>query len=93
MDNVCLTKECITSAAHLLKSMDQNVDPCEDFYSFVCGSFIDNAVMAEGQGTHSIMGEMRTKNEYSLHKALSEPYDPDIAPADEQMAKDFYTSR
>jgi len=32
--NVCLTPECIAVSENLLKSIDLEVDPCEDFINF-----------------------------------------------------------
>ncbi|XP_055953320.1 endothelin-converting enzyme homolog isoform X2 [Argiope bruennichi] len=43
--NVCFSTECISTAARLLHSMDLNEDPCEDFYSFVCGNWIKNTFL------------------------------------------------
>ncbi|XP_037943545.1 neprilysin-3-like [Teleopsis dalmanni] len=34
---ICRTNECIRTAANLLYSMDEQTDPCEDFYTFTCG--------------------------------------------------------
>jgi endothelin-converting enzyme len=30
----CVTAECVLLASNILKSLDETVDPCEDFYSF-----------------------------------------------------------
>lgn len=90
---LCLTKACVTSAGKILEFMDPSIDPCQDFYGFVCGSFQDNAILAEGQSRRYVMGDMSRNNAYQIHKALSEPYNPVEAPKDEQMAKDFYASK
>lgn len=37
---ICMTKECVSAAHELIKNMDDQVDPCEDFYSFACSRFI-----------------------------------------------------
>ena len=92
-DDLCLTKSCITSAADILNSMDQNIDPCDDFYGYVCGSWIDNAILEEGQLKHSVMGDMAHENRFQVHKALMEPYDPLNVTEVEKMTKDFYKSK
>ena len=88
----CLTPECVKSAGSLLNSMDLKVDPCDDFYNFVCGSWIDNAILEEAS-RHSVMSDMSRQNSYQVHKALMTPYNPQNVAKDEQMTKDFYTSK
>ncbi len=41
--DVCSTKSCVLAAASLLDSIDETINPCQDFYSFVCGNYIDKA--------------------------------------------------
>ena len=36
---MCETTDCLRSASNLLLSMDQTVDPCDDFYQFTCGNW------------------------------------------------------
>ena len=38
--NVCNSVQCVRSSAEILNSMDLSVDPCEDFYGFVCNGWI-----------------------------------------------------
>jgi endothelin-converting enzyme len=33
-EKTCLTKECVLLASNILTSLDESVDPCQDFYSF-----------------------------------------------------------
>ena len=39
---ICMTSECITSAAQLIESLDETADPCDDFYQFACGGWMEN---------------------------------------------------
>ena len=34
---LCTSVECLRSAYELKRSMDTEVDPCQDFYRFACG--------------------------------------------------------
>ncbi|KAL1481162.1 hypothetical protein MTO96_050407, partial [Rhipicephalus appendiculatus] len=37
--SVCTTEQCHFAAQWLRQKLDAKVDPCEDFYSYVCGTF------------------------------------------------------
>ncbi|XP_034935733.1 neprilysin-2-like [Chelonus insularis] len=39
--DVCYTPECIHVASKILNNMNPNIDPCDDFYKFACGGFIN----------------------------------------------------
>ncbi|XP_026840074.1 endothelin-converting enzyme 2 isoform X2 [Drosophila persimilis] len=38
---ICRSRECIRSAASLIYAMDEQTDPCEDFYKFTCGRWAE----------------------------------------------------
>lgn len=39
-NNVCLTKECHDASANILKTMNPDVDPCDNFYEYACKSSV-----------------------------------------------------
>ncbi|XP_031343736.1 neprilysin-2-like isoform X1 [Photinus pyralis] len=47
-DSVCLAPGCIHAASMILKNMDRSVDPCDDFYHFACGGFLNQTSVSGG---------------------------------------------
>lgn len=47
ISDVCKTKECYTLSEFIKKGMNDTVNPCEDFYSYVCGSWPVNYPVPE----------------------------------------------
>ena len=43
----CMTPGCVQAAADILSNMDHSVNPCEDFYQFACGGFIEKTVIPD----------------------------------------------
>ncbi|CAO1406059.1 unnamed protein product [Diamesa serratosioi] len=44
---VCLTAGCVEAAQSISMHMDQTVDPCDDFYHFACGSFVNETIIPD----------------------------------------------
>ena len=55
---VCLSEGCVLASAHLLEQMDTSVDPCQDFYKFTCGKYIEKNLIT--------LPEHKTKTSKSL---------------------------
>ena len=53
-----MTKDCVTAAARIISYMDPNIDPCDNFYEFTCGKFIDNTNILEERSGVSTMDEI-----------------------------------
>ncbi|KAI1295381.1 Neprilysin-11 [Halotydeus destructor] len=68
--NVCLTPGCVNSAARLLGSIDQSVDPCNDFYSFSCGKWIDNQAIDDDRVSASRFGALSDQVQQKLRLLL-----------------------
>jgi len=40
-NNICLTSSCVHVSDRIITKMNFSVDPCDDFYSFACGGWIN----------------------------------------------------
>ncbi|XP_011705313.1 PREDICTED: endothelin-converting enzyme 1-like, partial [Wasmannia auropunctata] len=46
-DDICLSPECIHKASEVIKNMNPNVHPCDDFYKFACGGFLESRIIPD----------------------------------------------
>lgn len=43
----CETVGCVKAASTVLKYLDEDVDPCDNFYEFACGNYLRDTVIPE----------------------------------------------
>uniref|UniRef100_A0A8C7ULB3 Membrane metallo-endopeptidase-like 1 n=1 Tax=Oncorhynchus mykiss TaxID=8022 RepID=A0A8C7ULB3_ONCMY len=70
--NVCTTPECVTSAARLLQNMDATVEPCQNFYQYACGGWLERHVIPETSSRHSVFDILRDRLEIVLKGQTTE---------------------
>jgi predicted metalloendopeptidase len=58
---LCLFHGNTVSAARVLNGIDTSVNPCDNFYTFACGSWIKSNVIPEHKGSVSVFAEVREK--------------------------------
>ncbi|XP_072553129.1 membrane metallo-endopeptidase-like 1 isoform X1 [Salminus brasiliensis] len=68
--SVCTTPACVTAAARLLQNMDQEVEPCQNFYRFACGGWLDRHVIPETSSRYSVFDILRDELETILKGLL-----------------------
>lgn len=56
----------VLPAARLLQNMDQSVDPCQNFYQYACGGWLDRHVIPETSSLHSVFNILRDELEIVL---------------------------
>ncbi|UJR20406.1 hypothetical protein I4U23_023537 [Adineta vaga] len=71
VDDLCLTPYCVKAADYLLDSVDETINPCEDFYHFACGSWLKTARIPEESGVQNIFNLLDTQLDGNLIDLLS----------------------
>eukprot|EP00833_Pecoramyces_ruminatium_P006807 jgi/Orpsp1_1/1180839/evm.model.c7180000074832.1 len=63
-DEECLTQECFDVSKSIITSMDITADPCDDFYQYVCGGWMNENEIDDDEYRNNafIKGRKRNKN-------------------------------
>ncbi|XP_050738565.1 neprilysin-2-like isoform X4 [Eriocheir sinensis] len=88
---VCLSKGCVKAAASLIESMDETVDPCDDFFKFACGGFLKKTIIPDDKTTISRFNEISDELQLKL-RGLVEAEDSPTEPQFSKMVKNLYKS-
>ncbi|XP_015110120.1 neprilysin-2 [Diachasma alloeum] len=88
---VCTTKVCKDTASMIITKMDINVEPCDNFYRFACGNYLNNTLIPPDRGTMSASEDIRIEIEKRLRTVLEEPSLP-TEPKAFKLAKKLYKS-
>lgn len=58
---ICETPGCVRAAAKLMDTIDETVDPCDNFYEFACGNYLKNTEIPASKVTvdsFSVVGDL-----------------------------------
>nr|XP_019042435.1 endothelin-converting enzyme [Kwoniella bestiolae CBS 10118]OCF21365.1 endothelin-converting enzyme [Kwoniella bestiolae CBS 10118] len=67
---LCLTPECVILSSSILQSLNQSVDPCEDFYEFATGGWQASHSIPADRGLYGAFNEVNDNNKNILIKVL-----------------------
>ena len=73
-DVTCNTDSCIIAAGEILALMNMNAKPCEDFYNYACGGFVEKRFLRPSQEKvtqFSTMSEDNSKVVYRVSLKLT----------------------
>ncbi|XP_015110388.2 neprilysin-2-like [Diachasma alloeum] len=90
-DDFCRTSTCLHAAAEVLKKMDRDVEPCDDFYRFACGGFLKNTSIPNDRDQVDTFSVIRDKVQEQLRISVEEP-SPPTEPKSFKLAKNLYKS-
>ncbi|KAF2895695.1 hypothetical protein ILUMI_10475 [Ignelater luminosus] len=72
-ENKCLTAGCIKAAGQILERLDENIEPCDDFYKFVCGNYIKKTVIPPSKSLVNLLESIPDKIKRQMHVAIEQP--------------------
>ncbi|XP_017759283.1 PREDICTED: membrane metallo-endopeptidase-like 1 isoform X2 [Eufriesea mexicana] len=88
-EDVCYTQECIHTASRLLKNMDREVEPCDDFYDFACGGFLKTTIIPDDKTSVNTFTKISDELQNHLRASIEEKSPPE-EPKPFKLAKNLY---
>ncbi|PWN35343.1 zincin [Meira miltonrushii] len=74
-EKVCTSKHCVLTASDLLRSIDTTVDPCDDFYHFSVGNWLNEHPIPADAGVYGMAQKIGDDNARLMKKFLEEEDD------------------
>lgn len=74
---VCTTPECALAAARIIEGMDLTVDPCQDFFQYACGQWIENNPIPDSESRWGTFDVLDSEVLKAVRKAIESPVEAD----------------
>ncbi|KAG5672471.1 hypothetical protein PVAND_002598 [Polypedilum vanderplanki] len=92
-DDICYSPDCLRTSATFIQNMDLTVNPCEDFFKYMCGNFDSEHPLPDTSTSHDWFTEKQLKVLRVIRKKLQQKtQNDDSEPFPVSQAKFFYKS-
>lgn len=71
-NDICMDANCVHSAHEVLNFIDESIDPCDNFYEFACGNFLNSTNLDNSETDEIIESKMRRQ----IRDIVEEPIEP-----------------
>ncbi len=88
---VTLTSNQLQTVAYVLSNINSSIDPCDDFYTYACGGWMDRHVLAPSQYRTSVVGDLIEKYEQNWRQILDSAVSDNSEDSSERKLKDLYS--
>ncbi|XP_076472675.1 neprilysin-1-like [Babylonia areolata] len=69
---MCVSSTCVSTAAQLMAAMDQEADPCQDFFQYACGGWNRRHVIPEDQHSYTTFEKLHDELQLVLRQLLEQ---------------------
>lgn len=88
-EDICQTPGCVHAASDIMKFIDTSIDPCNDFYQFACGTFLNKTIIPDDKTQVTSFTSIDNLVNTQLKKAFEENVTPS-EPESFKHLKEFY---
>ena len=71
--DICVTPGCLEVSAFLSKNMDSSVGPCDNFYKYACGGWMDEAGVPTDYSKLDVSSQLAIENERKWKEVIESP--------------------